>query len=192
VPRELDSVSRFRNIAFLPDETDAGLGSSVRHYPVLTYADVGLATGAPDAKVAEHAREHRAIVMTRNKYDFRLAMQDFAKRSTGGDCQAMHCHEGGGLVTVNEAVTDFNFERVTRKLLLDGMLVEWDDVFFLNLRVHIDPEERVTVSILPLCERCFRSHTPDCARCKELRILELYLNQIATDPKCAPADITKL
>jgi hypothetical protein len=169
---------------FLPDETDSSLRDSIRHYPVLRYSDVGLARGARDPKVAEHARDHGAIVMTRNAYDFRVALRDFAERSTRGDCKAMHCHEGGGLVTVNGAVPSFNFARVTRKLLLDGTLITWEEVFLLNLRVHIDPSEKVTISILPQCERCLRSHAPECPRCAALRILDLYLNQIATDPKC--------
>jgi hypothetical protein len=177
-------MSRYDGVAFLPDETDLALGDSIRHHAVLSYSDVGLTPGASDSKVAEHARDHRAIVMTRNKYDFRVAMQQLARQSTEGDCQAMHCHEGGGLVTVRESVTRFNFERVTRKLLLAGSKVDWDDIYFLNIRVHIGPDEDVTLSLLPSCQRCLRLHTPECDRCKELRIEQLYAAQIATDPKC--------
>lgn len=82
---------------FLADEDSYCLGESVRHHRVLSYDDVGLARGTADEKVVEHARSHGAIVMTRNWKDFKFVMQRLA-RSSSGDCQAMRCHEGAGLL----------------------------------------------------------------------------------------------
>ena len=174
-------VSRYDEIAFLPDEDSYGLGESIRHYRVLNYEDVGLARGASDKLVARHAKDHRAIVLTRNVRDFLLVMRDEAKLSSHGECQAMRCHEGGGLLTGHRTLRRFNFERITRQLELNGHPIDWYEVYFLNLRVHIDEKQNARVQILPVCERCLHMHTHECERCAELRILELYQAQDAHD-----------
>lgn len=55
---------------FLADECCTVLGASVRGFKVFTYSDVGLGRGTKDPKVLEHARDHGAIVITRNGSDF--------------------------------------------------------------------------------------------------------------------------
>jgi len=174
-------VSRYREIAFLPDEDSFCFAESIRRYAVRTYEDVGLARGAVDAKVVEHAKDHDAIVLTRNIRDFLAAMRDAAALSSHGDCRAMRCHEGGGLVTLHSSLTSFNFERVTRGLRLGQHPIDWEEVYFLNLRVHIDPQERVTVSILPVCTRCLVLHIDGCDRCAELGMMDLYAMQGVLD-----------
>ena len=74
-------MSRYDAVAFLPDEDSLGLGGSIRHYAVLSYEDVGLSRGAPDQTVARHAKDHHAIVLTRNVRDFMLVMRDEAELS---------------------------------------------------------------------------------------------------------------
>lgn len=170
-------MSRFREIAFLPDEDSFGFADSIRRYPVLTYKDVGLARGVPDGKVVEHAKAHDAIVLTRNVRDFLVAMRDAAAISSHGECKAMRCHEGGGLMTVHPSLTSFNFERVTRELRLGGHTIEWEEVFLLNLRVHLDADEHATVTILPVCKRCLLIHTDGCERCAELGMVDMYAAQ---------------
>jgi len=171
-------VSRRRDLVpFLLDENSIGFAACIRRHRVLTFADVGLEYGAPDHKVVEHARDHGAIVLTRDRDDFRSAMLDAANTSSAGDCQAMDCHEGGGLVTIGKAVQSFHFGRVTRALTLSGLPITWDDVFFLNLRVHIAPRDRVMVELLPQCHRCLARHTPDCERCQLLQVLARYEEQ---------------
>ena len=166
-------MSRYYDIAFLPDEDSLGLGESIRHYRVLSYQDAGLSRGASDDKVADHARYHGAIVITRNVRDFRCVMRDAAQFSSRESCRAGHCHEGGGVVTVAPGLAHFHFERVTRALSINGKSITWEDVFVLNLRIHIDTGERVTVTFLPRCERCLAKHA-DCQICRELGVSELY------------------
>ncbi|HTU69542.1 MAG TPA: hypothetical protein VMF11_04400 [Candidatus Baltobacteraceae bacterium] len=166
-----------QTVAFLPDEDSLGLGRSIRGYPVLTYREVGLSRGASDIKVEEHGRRHNAIVLSRNRRDFRRVMRDIARVSTSGECQAMRCKEGGGLVTVDPRLKSFNFARVSKSLVLGGQRIDWDDVFVLNLRVHIGADERVTVTLLPRCERCLRLHSFECERCDQIGIVTLYERQ---------------
>jgi hypothetical protein len=137
--------------------------------------------GAPDKLVVRHARDHRAIVLTRNVRDYLLVMRDEANLSSHGDCKAMRCHEGGGVLTVHHTLKRFRFERITRQLELNGRPIEWDEVHLLNLRVHIDESRRANVRILPVYERCLRMHTHECKRCDELGMLDLYLTQEAHD-----------
>ena len=166
-------------VAFLPDEDSFGLGKSIRDHAVLSYRDVGLARGASDRKVEEHARAHRAIVLSKNRRDFRRVMRDVADSSTRGDCKAMRCKEGGGLVTVDPRLKVFNFYRVTRALKLGQRSIDWEDVYLLNLRVHIAADESVTVTLLPRCERCLRTHSFECERCEHLGIIALYEKQFS-------------
>lgn len=157
------------------------MGTSIRHFRVLSYKEAGLAYGTSDEAVAKHARSHYAIVLTKNLRDFKYKMRDLARESSRSACAAGHCHEGGGLVTVASMLTAFHFERVTKSLRLAGKLIDWDDVFVLNLRVHIDALERVTVRMLPRCERCLPRQSNDCARCRELDIMRLYKNVVEND-----------
>ena len=94
----------------------------------------------------------------------------------------MRCHEGGGLLTVHRSLTRFHFERVTRQLRLGDHDIDWYEVYFLNLRVHIDQHQKSFVSVLPVCERCLQMHCLECERCMELGIVDLYFAQnIAED-----------
>ena len=89
----------------------------MRRYRVLTYRDVGLTlnTRVPDRTVVRHAREHGAIIVSRNRYDFCTEMQRAAK-----DSDAYVCRQGFGLVLVSEGLEAFHFERVTKELALDN------------------------------------------------------------------------
>ncbi len=180
-------MSRYRGLSFLPDEDSIGLGTSIRHFRVLSYREVGLTRGASDEMVAKHARSHSAIVLTRNVRDFKYKMRDLARESSAGECAAGHCHEGGGLVTVAPALKGFHFERVTKSLRLAGHLIDWDDVFVLNLRVRVDAQEHVTLTMLPRCERCLPRHSNDCPRCHELDILRLYSETFERQGSGVPA-----
>lgn len=170
-------MGRNSGLAFLPDEDSLVFRSYVRDYRVLEYREVGLARGAPDHRVVEHARDHNAIVITRNKRDFLKVMRDAAVLSSHGDCKAMRCHEGGGLVTVHASLNAFHFRRVSQQLYLGGEKISWGEVYLLNLRVNIDAQQRVTVSVLPVCSDCLRRHTDGCERCADLRIMDLYASR---------------
>jgi hypothetical protein len=52
-------------------------------------------------------------------------------------------------------------------------MILWEDVYFLNLRVHIASNESITVSVLPRCERCLNRHA-GCETCEDLGIEALY------------------
>jgi hypothetical protein len=159
---------------FLPDECNTVLGESVRGAKVFTYEEVGLGRGTKDPKVLEHARSHGAIVITRNSSHFSQAARAAARDSTEGKCHAMRCQDGIGLVTVHDSLTAFHFANVTKALRLGKHVIDWEDVFMLNLWVHINPQHIVDVRLLPRCVRCMRAHVKDCERCAELGVVELY------------------
>lgn len=159
---------------FLPDECCTGLGASIRGFKVFTYPEVGLGRGTKDPKVLSHARSHGAIVITRNGSEFAQAARAAARESTEGECKAMRCQDGIGLVTVHDRLTSFHFGNVSKALRLGARAIDWDDVFMLNLWVHVDPNERVEVSLLPRCTRCMLEHVAECKRCTFLGVAELY------------------
>lgn len=159
---------------FLPDECCTVLGNSVRAFRVFSYSDVGLGRGSKDPKVLEHARDHGAIVITRNSSDFANAAKAAARDSTEGECKAMRCQDGVGLVTVHDHLTAFHFKNVSKALRLGEHSIDWEDVFMLNLWVHIDSQQRVDVRLLPRCLRCMHEHVAECPRCTMLGVADLY------------------
>ena len=170
----MSHIIEFRG--FLVDECCGVLASSLR-FPVLTYSDVGIGRGTPDDKVLEHAHDHGVIVVTRNRSDFVHAAEKAARESSEGACKAMRCQDGIGLVTVADGLTEFHFDRVTKSLRLGPHEIIWHDVFMLNLRVHIRPDQQVAVGMLPRCERCMNDHVDECERCTTLGVLERYEEQ---------------
>lgn len=161
-------------IAFVCDESNFHLGECVRGYPVLTYRDIGLSPGTADRSVVRHAREHGAIIISRNRGHFREEMLKAAQASG-----AYHCHEGCGLLLVADEINDFHFERITKQLVIIDprttrrIPISWEHVFDLNLEVHICADHSVVVRLLPRCARCIGEHA-DCQECNAAGINEFY------------------
>ena len=156
-----------RTIAFVADECNGDLAASIRAYPVLSYRDIGLERGATDPKLIEHARNHGAIIITRNKRHFRRFMREAAERSTVDEC-----FEGSGLITVPDDMPRFHFERLTRELNLNNVPIGWTDVLHLNLEVRLYHDAPAVVTLLPRCPKCVRDHG-DCEACLTLGIADL-------------------
>ena len=57
--------------AFVIDECNFDLAQFVHGYLLRSYKDLGLERGASDQKLMEHANYHGAIIVSRNKRDFR-------------------------------------------------------------------------------------------------------------------------
>jgi hypothetical protein len=154
--------------AFVIDECNLDLADFIRGYTQLSYRDLGLERGASDQKLVEHANYHGAIIVSRNKRDFRHEMRIAAERST-----LANCYEGAGLVTVPDGLERFDFKSITRNLRFRGQRVMWADVYQVNLEVlvHRDVGHPPEIRLLPRCPNCLRDHA-DCDICASLAITE--------------------
>ena len=150
--------------SFVVDECNLDLAEFIRGYPVLSYRDLGLERGASDEKLVEHAGYRGAIIVSRNKRDFRHEMRRAAERSTLADC-----YEGAGLVSVPDDLPRFNFKTITRTMRFRGRPVSWEDVCDVNFEVvvHRDADHPPEIRLLPRCPKCLKNHE-DCERCHRL------------------------
>ncbi len=152
--------------AFVVDECNLDLAAFIQGYPIRTYRDIGLERGASDQKLVEHANYYGAIIVSRNKRDFRKEMRLAAARSNLAEC-----YEGAGLVTVPDGLERIDFKSITRNLRFNSHRVTWEDVYQVNLevRIHRTIGTAPEVTLLPRCIKCLRDHE-DCDVCASLGI----------------------
>lgn len=134
--------NRYIGPGFVVDECDLDLAEFIRGYPIYTYKDIGLEHGASDQKFVEHANYHGAIIVSRNKRDFRKEMRLAADRSTLSEC-----FEGAGLVMVPDGLECFDFRAISRNLLYRDQRVTWVDVYQINLEVIVRRELNIAPEI---------------------------------------------
>jgi len=119
--------------------------------------DVGLQETAGDEQIAEAASNREAIIVTENKKDFTRIMRERASRSGG---PKLDCRDGRGVLRVSNGARHIDLLDIARRMKLNGILVDWEDVGDYNLCVNVGRDPR-TVSSTPMarCATCLRQQS---------------------------------
>lgn len=150
---------------FVCDEDCQHIAVSLPSASVVALSKIGITIGrgTPDSAVVYHAREHGRVLVTGNKSDFAREMKEAADR-----CTPAKCFEGGGMITVPSGVREIQFSKISRSLELNGVSVNWNDVFLCNLWIDLLRDGSYRIKRLPLCPIFKRDHVAECGRCQEL------------------------
>ena len=118
---------------------------------ILTLERAKLAPNATDRQIVETASERRWIIVTVHGDDFTAEIKRYLRQTKN-----LECHDLCGLVILpsDHEVQRQALRQIQRKMILDGKLIGWKDVWELDCCVRVNKNGNVRLTRFDRCFYC--------------------------------------